>query len=144
MRNPDEADWQSAREGSDTLIIPASQLAEGDTLYITVRCINECTYDLRSYSAREYEVVDGERTLFRWGGHATNIVKYKVLDTSSNGPTQKFDIHVEPEVDYQFVQVFLSHGKCLAIPSLPLSFRRAPSSRVSLSDLVYCFAFFDG
>ena len=75
--------------------------------------MNECTYDLRAFYANEFELIDGERMVFRWGGHVTNILKYKVPETTSIGTTQKFEILIEPEVDYKFIEVFLSHGKSL-------------------------------
>lgn len=80
--------------------------------------MNECTYDLRAYYANEFELIDGERMVFRWGGHVTNILKYKVPETTSIGTTQKFEILIEPEVDYKFIEVFLSHGKSLTFSQM--------------------------
>ena len=93
----------------------------GDILYITIACMNECTYDLRAYYANEFELVDGERMVFRWGGHVTNILKYKVPETTSIGLTEKFEILIEPEVDYKFIEVFLSHGKSLTFSQMLMS-----------------------
>ena len=65
-------------------------------------------------------MTDGERMVFRWGGHVTNILKYLVPETTSIGTTSKFEILIEPEVDYKFIDVFLSHGKLV---SFDYSFR---------------------
>ena len=73
--------------------------------------MNECSYDLKAYYAREFELEDGERTTYRWGGHVTNIVKYTVPEVTSSGETEKFEILIEPEVDYKYLEVYLSHGK---------------------------------
>lgn len=104
-----EADWHSTRDGSDTCIVHSSEFEVGDVLYITIACMNECSYDLRAYYAQEFELSDSERMVFRWGGHVTNILKYRVPETTSIGETQKFEVLVEPEVDYKFIEVFLSH-----------------------------------
>ena len=113
VKNISEADWHSTREGSDTCIVHSSEFEVNDVLYITVACMNECTYDLRAYYAQEFELNESERMVFRWGGHVTNILKYKVPEVTSIGETQKFEIRVEPEVDYKFIDVFLSHGKSI-------------------------------
>lgn len=115
VQSATEADWHSAREGSDTSIIHKDDYSIGDTLYITISCMNACDYDLRMFYAREFEIADSERTLYRWGGHSTVIVKYKVPTTSSSGAIRKFDINFAPEVDHKFMEVYLSHGKCLAV-----------------------------
>jgi len=113
MQSAAEADWHSAREGSDTSIIHKDDYAIGDILYITISCMNACHYDLRMFYAREFEIADSERTLYRWGGHSTVLLKYKVPSTSSSGSVRKFEINFAPEVDHKFMEVYLSHGKYL-------------------------------
>lgn len=44
--------------------------------------------------------------VFRWGGHVTNILRYQVPD---DGLVDKFEIKIEPEVDYKFIEVYVSH-----------------------------------
>ena len=61
--------------------------------------------------AEEFELVDLERTVFRWGGHSTSIIKYKVPSAVSLGTPTSFDISLHPEVDYKYMEVFLSYGK---------------------------------
>ena len=85
VKRIEQADWHSTREGSDTCMIHSSDFEIGDILFITIACMNECTYDLRAYYANEYELIEGERMVFRWGGHVTNILKYKVPETTSIG-----------------------------------------------------------
>ena len=87
VKSVSQADWHSTREGSDTCIIHSSEFEVNDILYITIACMNECTYDLRAYYANEYELIDGERMVFRWGGHVTNILKYQVPENTSIGAT---------------------------------------------------------
>ena len=104
-----DATWHSTREGSDTCIIHSDDFEIGDTLFITVFCMNECTYDLRPYYAEEYDLEDGERMVFRWGGHVTNILRYLVPDYTDIGATYKFEISLEPEIDYKYLEVYVSH-----------------------------------
>ena len=48
--------------------------------------------------------------VFRWGGHATNILKYKVPElTADQTLTDKFEILIDPEVDYKTIEVFLAN-----------------------------------
>ena len=59
--------------------------------------------------AREYRLNDGKRQIYRWGGHETNIFKYPVppkLGTLLE--TEKFEILIEPEVDYKNIEVHIS------------------------------------
>lgn len=81
----EEAEWHSTREGSDTLIINEDEYAIGDTFYVTVKCMNACDYDLKMFYAREFELTNSERTVFRWGGHVTNILKLQVNSTTAVG-----------------------------------------------------------
>ena len=90
-------------------MVHSSDFEVGDVLYITIACMNECTYDLRAYYANEFELEEGERMVFRWGGHSTNILKYKVPDVTEVGATQKFEISMHPEVDYKYIEAYLSH-----------------------------------
>jgi len=106
-----EAQWHSTREGSETCIIHKDDYVMGDIFFITIHCMNECTFDLKMSYASDLELEDSERTLFRWGGHSTNILRYKVPNTTSAGLTKKFEILVAPEVDYKYMEVYLSHGK---------------------------------
>ena len=51
--------------------------------------MNECQYDLKMYYAREFDLNDDERTIYRWGGHVTNILKYNIPDLTASGETKK-------------------------------------------------------
>ena len=73
--------------------------------------MNECTYDLKQFYAQEFNLTDSERKVYRWGGHVTNILKFRVPATTATGVTNKFEILVEPEVDFKYIEVYLSHGK---------------------------------
>ena len=120
----EDATWHSAREGSDHCIIHANDYEIGDTLFITIRCMNECTYDLKQFYAQEFNLTDSERMVYRWGGHVTNILKFRVPATTATGVTNKFEILVEPEVDYKHIEVYLSHaydGKFSVIEDHPAS-----------------------
>ena len=104
----EKAQWQSTRLGSDSGIIHADDYAIGDTFFITVHCMNECSYDVRPFFANEHELKESERQAFRFGGHMTQILKYTVPDMAS---AEQFVIQIEPEVDYRYLEVYLSHGK---------------------------------
>ena len=47
-------------------MVHSSDFEVGDVLYITIACMNECTYDLRAYYANEFELEEGERMVFRF------------------------------------------------------------------------------
>ena len=111
----EDATWHSTREGSDTCIIHSDDFAIGDTLFVTIHCMNECTYDLRPYYAKEFNLTDSERTVFRWGGHSTNILKYKVPENTAYGATEKFEISIEPESDYKYIEAYLSHDRKFSV-----------------------------
>ena len=38
-------------------------------------CLEECTYDLRSYYVTEYDLAQNDQSTFRWNGTSTNILK---------------------------------------------------------------------
>lgn len=110
----EDADWHGAREGSDTAIIHSSQYKIGDTFFVTVNCAKECQFDIKMNYAREYKLNSGKRQIYRWGGHETNILKYPVPPKlGANLETEKFEIHLEPEVDYKNIQVHISHDRLL-------------------------------
>ena len=54
--------------------------------------MNACDYELKMYYSREFDLTDSERQIYRWGGHATNILKYRVPETVASGETQKIQI----------------------------------------------------
>lgn len=66
---------------------------------------------MRMFYAREFEIADSERTLYRWGGHSTVILKYKVPENTSTASVRKFLIDFAPELDHKYMEVYLSHGK---------------------------------
>ena len=73
--------------------------------------MNECDYDLKMFYAREFELNESERTVYRWGGHVTNILKLWVDSTTAVGKTNKFELAIQPEVDYKYIEAFVSLGK---------------------------------
>lgn len=70
------------------MIIPKGQAEVNDIFLITVQCLNECTYDLRTYYAQEVDVAGNDRAVYRWGGHSTNILKYEIPEFSTQGLTE--------------------------------------------------------
>lgn len=85
--NPGEADYYCARAGSDTCIIPASDITRGDYFYLVVVCLEACTYDLKSYYVNEYTLAQNEKETYRWNGTSTNIFKYPVPQKTASGAT---------------------------------------------------------
>lgn len=83
----------------------------GDNIYITVFCMEECTFDLRAFYAPEIELNNLERTNLRWGGHSTALLKYFVPYLSGEGFTDAVVIFIEPERPFSIVEAFVSHGK---------------------------------
>jgi hypothetical protein len=75
---------------------------------ITVQCLNECTYDLRTYYAPEIDVAGNFQTTYRWGGHSTTILKYDIPEFSSKGLTEQMEIRIEPEGDYKYLTAHIS------------------------------------
>lgn len=57
----EDAEWHSAREGSDQLVIHKKHYAIGDVFFVTVKCANECKFDLKMNYAREYRLNEGKR-----------------------------------------------------------------------------------
>jgi hypothetical protein len=95
---PGEADWYCTRAGSDTCIIPATEFAPKDFIYIVIMCKKECTYNLRTYYVTEYDLAQNAETPFRWNGTSTNILKYSVPRTTSSGAsTSRWTVKIDPE-----------------------------------------------
>jgi len=42
-----DAKWTGVTAGSDTVLISKANYVIGDTFFITISCITECTYDLK-------------------------------------------------------------------------------------------------
>ena len=89
-----DADYSCERDGSDTCIIHKGDFEIGDIVYITVFCMQECTFELRAYYAPELELKERERMTFRWGGHSTAMLKYYVPKLSGEGFTDSYTIKV--------------------------------------------------
>jgi len=82
----------------------------GDVFYVTVRCVNECQYDLKMNYAQEFGLFDSKRQIFKFSGHETNIFKYWVpAKVAAMTETQKFEILIEPEVDYKHIEMRVTH-----------------------------------
>jgi len=103
------ADWYCTRAGSDTCIIPRTELAVGSYFYIVVRCQEECNFDLKSFYAQEYTLAQDATDVFRWGGTSTNIFKYQVPRTTASGSdTGRWTIEIDPEFQFEQFSVYLS------------------------------------
>jgi len=42
-----DAKWTGVSAGSDTVLISKTNYVIGDTFFVTISCINECTYDIK-------------------------------------------------------------------------------------------------
>jgi hypothetical protein len=74
----------------------------GDYFYIVVVCREECTYDLKSYYATEYNLNQNSQTPYRWNGTSTNILKYSVpKSTSSGASTGRWKITIDPQYRFE-------------------------------------------
>ena len=75
--------------------------------------MQECDYSIRAYYAEEVEVPELERTTYRWGGHSTALVKFKIplMSKKEGSRTQSVEVKFQPERPYSLVDVFVSHGK---------------------------------
>lgn len=80
-------------------------------MWIAVRCVRFCSFDLRTSYVREIDLVEGRRATYRWGGHQTHILKYTVPESTAEEPINSFSVMLQPEGDYQHLQVFISYGK---------------------------------
>jgi len=113
ITNPtdNEIDWQCQRDGTDTCILPKGSFEIGDILYITVFCMRECDYSIRAYYAEEVEVAELARTTYRWGGHSTALVKFKIplMSKKEGSRTQGIEVRFQPERPYSQVDVFVSY-----------------------------------
>jgi len=109
--NSIEADWFAERVGSDTVFIEKENIQIGDVFYITVRCNNECVYDLRTYYAREEDITDKQGEVYRWGGHSSAYLTYYIAEFTGAGATERIEIKFEPEGNYKYIDVFISFDK---------------------------------
>jgi len=107
--NSKESDWYCEREGSDTCILHSDEFEKDDHLYITIACIDDCTYSLRSYYVDEYELDNNSRTTFSWIGHSTNILKYQIPSSADSAETKSISLDLVAEGDYRYIEVFMSH-----------------------------------
>lgn len=104
-----QAEWICATAGSDTCIIPSSGYAVGDTFYITVACMKQCTYDIKSYYSPEYVLEDSVKTPFRWNGTSTTVLRYDVPRLSQTGGlTNRVRIVISPEAKFEQIRVVFS------------------------------------
>lgn len=106
-----DATWYGEREGTDTVIVPKNEFSVGSVFLITVRCLNECSYDLRSFWSVEQDISNTKRKVHRWGGHSSAILSFYVPVFSNSGVTESVDIRIEPEGDYKYMEVYVSFGK---------------------------------
>jgi len=60
------------------LLVHRDDYKTGDVFFVTVACVNECSYDLKMNFAREYTLYDSKRQIYRWGGHETNLFRFNV------------------------------------------------------------------
>lgn len=109
------AKWYSEREGTDVVFIPKDQVELNDIFLVTVYCRNECDYDLRTYYAPEIDISNAKRSVKRFGGHSSNILKYFIPEFSSGGLTDTIDIRIEPEGDYKYLEVYVSFDENFSI-----------------------------
>lgn len=116
MTEPTSADWICATAGSDVCLIPASQYTVGDTFFIRVSCMKECTFDIKSYYSGEYVLEDGLKTPFRWNGTSTTVLRYDVPRLTADGsPTNRFRITIDPEAQFEQIRVIVSPDEQLII-----------------------------
>lgn len=65
------AEWFCVRDGSETCVIHNGQFAVGDTLYIGVKCVEECSYKLRPWFTNLMDLAESERTQMRFEAYST-------------------------------------------------------------------------
>jgi len=65
------AQWYCEREGSETCVIHNGEFNVGDTLYIGVKCVKECSYKLRPWYAAVTNLAESDRTQMRFEAYST-------------------------------------------------------------------------
>ena len=105
------AQWYCEKEGSETCVLHSGEFAVGDSLKIEVRCVQECTYKLRTWYSNVINLADStQRTQMRFDAYSTQFMKFyipaKTID--DNLDTTSIFLRIEPEDDATRIEMFLS------------------------------------
>jgi len=105
------SEWNCEREGSETCIIRKEDNIVGDTLFIGVKCLKECSYSLKIQNTREVLLQESTRTQLMFDAFTTQILKFYIPADVEKIKTQSIHISVLPEDDYTPVDMWLSVDK---------------------------------
>ena len=103
-----DADWYCETEGSETCILHNGEFAVGDTLYIGVKCVQECSYKLRAWYIEVRDLSESSRTQMRFGAYTTHILKYYIAPDTAGLYTESIELKVEPEEQHSHIELYLS------------------------------------
>lgn len=98
-----DSDWHCIREGSETCIIGASEIDEGDPVYFGIFCSRDCSYKLKVYESATTVLAESQEPFF--DGFSTQVLKYFIKDEEA---TKSILIKVEPENFYSPIEMWLS------------------------------------
>mmetsp|Transcript_22972 Transcript_22972/g.22315 ORF Transcript_22972/g.22315 Transcript_22972/m.22315 type:complete len:188 (+) Transcript_22972:289-852(+) len=106
--NQDESDYYCMKVGSDTCVVPPSNIAFLDMFYIGIRCIEECVYDLKVMYMTTANLLDNEAYLEIVEGHQSNLFVYSVPSSANDGFTSAFKVTIVGDNTYQPIDIALS------------------------------------
>lgn len=102
------ARWYCEKKGSDTCIVREGEFASGEILYMGVYCAESCSYKLKTWYANVIDMSEANRKQMRFAQYSTTILKYKIPRQSGGKFTKSYEIQIEPEEQYQPIELFLS------------------------------------
>ncbi|CDW90748.1 UNKNOWN [Stylonychia lemnae] len=91
-----DSDQYCVRSGQNVCFLKKNSYRVNDTIYFSIRCINQCTYTLRVAFSQIQNVTDGvssQRVTF--DGRSANIYQFLIPDNSYDGPTQSIQFQVD-------------------------------------------------
>lgn len=57
-----QSEWHCEKKGSEACIVHVGEFAVGDTFNFGVKCVRDCTYDLKVWLAPEIDLTESSRT----------------------------------------------------------------------------------
>ena len=89
-------------------MIKKSEIAQGNTLYIGVRCLNPCNYSISSDYFTTTLISESTRTQVRLEGYSSNMFSYYIPTDATDGFTTAVTMTIESEDAYNPIDLYFS------------------------------------
>ena len=102
------SDYYCAKIGTDTCVVPPTNINYYDTFYVGIRCIDRCNYDLRIQYMSVTLLTDSVAYNAIVDGHDSLLFSYYVPASASNGFTSAISLLVYGSNTYAPINMYLS------------------------------------